>query len=59
MRINEIYYDNRQNKYIIQFIDAKGITWFRELSTPNVYHSPKSFGKWLDSLIEDVKLRSK
>lgn len=55
MQVISCEYDYDKNKYVIQFIDDKGITWFRELDTYYVYASPTGFKEWLNSLIEDVK----
>lgn len=57
MQVVDCVYDYDLDKYVIQFVDDEGITWFKHLDTNHVYYSPKSFKEWLNSLIEDIKIK--
>lgn len=57
MQVINCEYDYDADKYIIQF-EHQNVTWFRELDTNHVYYDRNKYRDWLNSLIEDVKLRS-
>ena len=57
MKIKDIVFEYKNNRYVIQFSNDNGtVTWFKFLET-DVYHSTPGFKHWLESLIEDAAVR--
>lgn len=56
MKINSIWRDKGGYRTVIEF-KHDGVTWFRNLDD-DVYYQTDKFEKWLNSLIEDARVRA-